>query len=56
MLGGLLFGSACGGLFDADVKSWRLFADLINNVGLTLDMLAPLAGVREQQTRRRAKN
>jgi len=25
-------------------KEWRLFADLINDVGLTLDMLAPLAG------------
>ena len=25
-------------------QEWRLFADLINDVGLTLDMLAPLAG------------
>lgn len=24
------------------MKSWRLFADLINNVGITLDMLAPI--------------
>ena len=28
--------------FDAHVKAWRLFADGINNVGLTLDMIAPL--------------
>jgi hypothetical protein len=33
-----------GSGFDVNVKEWRLFADLINDVGLTLDMLAPLAG------------
>lgn len=26
------------------MRSWRLFADVINDVGLTLEMLAPLAG------------
>mmetsp|Transcript_42725 Transcript_42725/g.105306 ORF Transcript_42725/g.105306 Transcript_42725/m.105306 type:complete len:425 (+) Transcript_42725:66-1340(+) len=42
MLGSLVFAFAVGGQFDAAVKEWRLFADLINDVGLTLDMLAPL--------------
>lgn len=44
MLGGLLFASGCASLFDRDLKRWRLFADAINDLGLTLDMLAPLAG------------
>eukprot|EP00466_Bigelowiella_natans_P013012 jgi/Bigna1/87403/estExt_fgenesh1_pg.C_200033 len=44
MVGSLFFASTCGRKFDANVKAWRLFADLINNVGLFLDMLAPLAG------------
>ena len=26
------------------VRQWRLFADVINDVGLTLNMLAPLFG------------
>lgn len=42
MLGGLLFTYSVGPRFDANVKFWRLYADLINDVGLTLDMLAPL--------------
>jgi len=45
MLGGLLFTSISSDSFGQNVKSWRLFADLINNVGITLDMLAPLCGV-----------
>jgi hypothetical protein len=44
MFGSLLFSYAAGANFDISVKEWRLFADLINDVGLTLDMLAPLAG------------
>lgn len=44
MLGGLVFAWWGGTRFDPDVKSWRLFADLINDVGLTIDMFAPLAG------------
>jgi hypothetical protein len=43
MFGSLLFSYAAGANFDANVKEWRLFADLINDVGMTLDLLAPLA-------------
>ena len=42
MLGGLLFTSFSSADFGQNVKSWRFFADFINNVGITLDMLAPL--------------
>ena len=44
MLGSLLFAWRCAGHFDRDAKRWRLFADVSNDVGLTLDLLAPLAG------------
>eukprot|EP00937_MAST-01D_sp_MAST-1D-sp2_P003416 g3416.t1 len=44
MLGGLCFTTLCASSFDEDVKGWRLFADAINNIGLTLDLLAPMAG------------
>ena len=44
MFGSLVFSYLVGTGFDRNVKEWRLFADLINDVGLTLDMLAPLAG------------
>lgn len=44
MIGGLLFSYAASTLFDSHVKEFRLFADVINDVGLTLDMLAPYAG------------
>ncbi|EQC27487.1 hypothetical protein SDRG_14690 [Saprolegnia diclina VS20] len=43
MLGGLFFAYGVGPKFDANVKFWRLYADVINDVGLTLDMLAPFA-------------
>jgi len=46
MCGSLLFASLVGVGFDENVKEWRLFADLINDVGLTLNMLAPMAGER----------
>jgi hypothetical protein len=42
MMGGLVFSSWAAPLFDSYVKEFRLFADLINNLGLTLDMLSPL--------------
>jgi hypothetical protein len=42
MIGGLLFTSFSSANFGQNVKSWRLFADLINNIGITLDMLAPI--------------
>jgi hypothetical protein len=41
MIGGLAFSYLASPFFDAHVKEFRLFADLINDVGLTLDMLAP---------------
>lgn len=41
MIGGLIFSYSASFLFDSYVKEFRLFADLINDVGLTLDMLAP---------------
>ena len=44
MFGSLVFSYLVGTGFDRNVKEWRLFADVINDVGLTLDMLAPLAG------------
>lgn len=33
LAGGILFASAAGGNFDANAKQWRLFADVLNNVG-----------------------
>jgi len=44
MVGGLVFSYAASAHFDGHVKEFRLFADVINDVGLTLDMLAPYAG------------
>eukprot|EP00927_Polykrikos_kofoidii_P055360 TRINITY_DN49630_c0_g1_i1.p1 TRINITY_DN49630_c0_g1~~TRINITY_DN49630_c0_g1_i1.p1 ORF type:complete len:460 (-),score=92.97 TRINITY_DN49630_c0_g1_i1:91-1470(-) len=44
MLGSLTFAAFCAGRFDVDVKAWRLFADVANNIGLLLDLLAPHAG------------
>jgi len=41
MVGGLLFSYTAAPLFDSYVKEFRLFADLINDVGLSLDMVAP---------------
>ncbi|CAM9875912.1 unnamed protein product, partial [Phaeothamnion confervicola] len=47
MAGSLIFAWAVGGRMDADIKAWRLFADVINDVGLMLDMLAPVAAFRQ---------
>lgn len=44
MVGGLLFSYSTSSLFDSYVKEFRLFADIINDVGLTLDMIAPYVG------------
>jgi len=44
MLGGLIFTWWGGSNFDRSVKFWRLFADAINDVGLTLEMISPLCG------------
>lgn len=41
MIGGLFFSYLASPYFDAYTKEFRLFADVINDVALTLDMLAP---------------
>lgn len=41
MVGGLTFSYFTSFLFDSYVKEFRLFADIINDLGLTLDMVAP---------------
>lgn len=42
MIGGLAFTALNSYNFGQDVKKWRFFADTINNVGITLNMLAPM--------------
>mmetsp|Transcript_14512 Transcript_14512/g.31565 ORF Transcript_14512/g.31565 Transcript_14512/m.31565 type:complete len:612 (+) Transcript_14512:18-1853(+) len=42
MIGGLLFSYVASPHFDAHVKEFRLLADVLNDVGLTLDMALPL--------------
>lgn len=42
MIGGLLFSYFLSPYFDSHVKEFRLLADIMNDVGLTLDMMAPL--------------
>ncbi|CEO99831.1 unnamed protein product (mitochondrion) [Plasmodiophora brassicae] len=44
MLGGVLFAFRTSTDFGADPKTWRLFADCVNDVGLTLTMAAPATG------------
>lgn len=42
MIGSVTFASVFSSEFGSYVKEWRLFADIINDVALTLDMLSPL--------------
>jgi hypothetical protein len=42
MMSGLVFTSLLSTNFGVNAKSWRLFADFAVDVGITLDMLAPL--------------
>jgi len=42
VVGGLLFTWGKSSRFDKDSKSWRLFADIINNVALAMEWTAPL--------------
>lgn len=42
MIGGLLFTTFSSTNFGQNAKSWRLFADYIFNVGITLDLIAPM--------------
>jgi len=44
MLAGLAFASAASAAFDGETRFWRLFADVANDVGLTLELAAPAAG------------
>jgi hypothetical protein len=44
MVGGLVFTSLSSADFGTNVKRWRLFADGIVNVAITLEMFAPLCG------------
>jgi len=48
MMGALVFSYAASPLFDSHVKEFRLFADVINDVGLTLDMMAPWFAAADQ--------
>jgi len=41
LLGGLFFSYHASPHFDSHVKEFRLFADIINDLGLTLDMITP---------------
>ena len=42
MLASLLFTSVAASRFRSDIKRWRLFADMAVDVGITLDVAAPL--------------
>lgn len=42
MIGSLLFSYAASSHMDSNIKEWRLFADIANDVGLTLDLVAPI--------------
>eukprot|EP00668_Euglena_longa_P041605 GGOE01054777.1.p1 GENE.GGOE01054777.1~~GGOE01054777.1.p1 ORF type:complete len:426 (+),score=118.49 GGOE01054777.1:53-1330(+) len=42
MFGGMLFAWHHAHQFGVNVKQWRFFADCINDVGLTLDLVSPL--------------
>jgi uncharacterized membrane protein (DUF485 family) len=41
MIGGLMFSYFASPHFDAHVKEFRLLADVLNDIGLTLDMALP---------------
>ncbi len=40
MIGSLMFAYFFADSFEVDMKEWRLFADVLNNIGLSLDLLA----------------
>ncbi|CAN0367444.1 unnamed protein product, partial [Hapterophycus canaliculatus] len=42
MIGSLLFSYAASSHMDSNIKEWRLFADIANDIGLTLDLVAPI--------------
>lgn len=41
LIGGLFYSYSCSPYFDSHVKEFRLCADIFNDIGLTIDMLAP---------------
>ena len=43
MLSNILFAWSKGTLLDIDAKCWRLFADVMNDVAMFVDLLSPLA-------------
>jgi hypothetical protein len=43
-IGGLTFTWSVSSKFGHNIRQWRLFADVINDIGLTLTMIAPLCG------------
>lgn len=44
MIGSLLFTYAFANAFGKNIRQWRLFADVINDIGLTLAFVAPMFG------------
>jgi len=42
MIGGLIFSYICSPHFDANVKEFRLLADVLNDIGMTIDMALPI--------------
>lgn len=38
----VVFGSACGGQFDLDPKSWRVAADIVEDIGGAIEVVMPL--------------
>ncbi|KAL5704153.1 Protein root UVB sensitive 3 [Ranunculus cassubicifolius] len=42
MLGGILFTFYQGSNLDSDAKMWRLVADLMNDLGMLMDLVSPL--------------
>ena len=44
MMGSLVFSASFATSFGKNVRQWRLFADVVNDVGLTLNMMAPVFG------------
>lgn len=42
IMGSLLFSYLASSHMDSNIKEWRLFADIANDVGLTLDLVAPI--------------
>ena len=44
MLGSLVFSWAAAHLFDGELRFWRLFADVINDLGLAAELFAPSLG------------